>query len=343
MTRWLILVVLAAPLAIFPGQDLAETKNLMLLALGAGSVLCFIGNPWLRAFGAWTLVVTALAGAPPWAVRGAGGVLAWLVLYQLAAQLAEPAWRKVRLAIVASALIQMLWVGLQALALDPLFTTIQPGTPLHGWFGNPMDLALYLGLSLPLVVAVHPLLAVPVATVMMWGLPTTVGTLAIAVTVLWWLAPWLRSWSHRTVAVGLVGLLALGYLARFDSQGIASRPVAWRVAGTLIAERPFMGWGPNAVDHRVVLNTPTLALRWNFLFNEWLQGWVELGALAPALALGYLVALLRRVRGRLVATAELLPALVILLVATTFSIPLRIGPVALLGALVLGQMQRRLA
>ena len=89
--------------------------------------------------------------------------------------------------------------------------------------------------------------------------------------------------------------------------------------------------------------TPRTELRWNFVFNEWLQAWLELGLVAPALAIGYLVTLLRRLRDRVVEMAELAPALAFLLLASLFSIPLRIGPVALAAALVLGQMERRLA
>ena len=51
----------------------------------------------------------------------------------------------------------------------------------------------------------------------------------------------------------------------------------------------------------------------------------------------------RRLRGRVSAGAELAPVLAILLAASCFSIPFRIGPVALLAALVLGQLERRLA
>ena len=89
--------------------------------------------------------------------------------------------------------------------------------------------------------------------------------------------------------------------------------------------------------------TPQTNLRWNFVFNEWLQGALEFGLPGVVCAGGFLTSLAWRLRGRWTAAAELVPAAVIVLLASLFSIPFRIGPVALLAALVFGQLDRRIA
>ena len=353
MARWLSVAVLLAPLAIVPsswGPTLAEAKNHAFLLLGAVTVIALVANPWVRAFAAWTLAAYLFHGAHPWALSAVAGVCVWALFYQQGATLSEAAWRKVRLAVVVAALGQVAWVGVQLAQLDPLFVPgpVQSGPPPstvqpHGWFGNPMDLALFLGLALPLCAAVHPALAGLVALVILVVLPTTVGAVAVAVTAVWLGWRYLRSWMARGTLVAAVAGAGLVYVLVADPQGAGSRPAIWLQTLHHIGQRPLAGWGPNALDHRVILMTPRTELRWNFVFNEWLQAWLELGLVAPALAIGYLVTLLRRLRDRVVEMAELAPALAFLLLASLFSIPLRIGPVALAAALVLGQMERRLA
>lgn len=351
MTRWwLILSVLAAPLAIVPDAGLAETKNLVFLVLGAGAAIVLVGNPWVRGFAGWTAGAAILTGGERWAVRGALGVLAWVLFYHLASTLTETGWRKVRLAVAASAAFQVIWLGVQALGLDPIFhplpsqggvTAAQVG--LSGWFGNPMDLALYLALALPLVAAVHPWLAGGIALAMLTALHVTVGALGVVVTAIWL---GLRShppgWLRAALVVAVLGA-AGAYLWSYDPQGAGLKPLVWGQAVALIREKPWLGWGPNALDHSVFILTPQVANYWNFVFNEWLQGALELGVAAPLLAAGFLGSLLWRLRGRVEQAAELVPALVILVAASLFSIPFRIGPVALLAALTLGQLDRRLA
>ena len=357
MTRWLMAVVVLMPLALLPaswGVSLPESKTLAFILLGAGTVLLLIRNLWLRAFAAWTVLAYLLAGAYAFALTAVAGVLAWAVLHQQARSLPESFWPKVRVAVLVSALGQVAWLGVQLAGVDPIFTAAptQAGTqptvvPTVGWFGNPMDLALYLGLALPLLVAVRPawlgLAAAGVtAGAILLLLRATVGAMAVGVTAVWLLWAWVPSWPGRVGVLLGVGLLGGLYVAAVDPQ-VGARPLIWRQTAQVIALRPFSGYGPNALDHRVIVMTPASALRWNFVFNEWLQAWLELGVLAPMLAAGYLVSLLRRLRGRAFAAAELTPALAILLLASLFSIPMRIAPVALLAALVLGQLDRRLA
>ena len=140
------------------------------------------------------------------------------------------------------------------------------------------------------------------------------------------------------VAVLLVGAI---YLRMWDPH-VDARTLVWRQAAQMIGQRPVLGWGGNALDHRVFFLTPRTELRWNFLFNEWLQAWLEFGVLAPALALGYAVALARRLRHRVAVAGECLPAAAFVLLTSGFSIPFHIGPVALLAALMLGTLDRRL-
>lgn len=353
MTRWLALAVLAAPLVITPpqwGASLAEAKNLGFLVLGAGAIIAFVQNAWLRAFVAWTVVAFFVAGGHAWALSGVLGVLAWAFFYQLARSLPPAAWPNLRLAIAASGLLQVVWVGVQLAQADPLFvpSMTQGGvlpTRLEpvGWFGNPMDLSLYLGLTLPLLGAVHPFFALAGAVTILACLKTTAGALAVAITGTWYAWRLGRAWWMRAGLVALLVAAVFGYLWFWDPQGAGMRPLIWRQMVHLIGLKPVLGWGPNAIDHRVILMTPVNALRWNFGFNEYLQAALELGLPALVCALGFIVTTAWRLVRRAPAGAELAPAFAFLVLVAAFSIPFRIGPVALVAALVLGQLDRRLA
>lgn len=343
---WLIAAVLLAPLAAFPpetGIGLMQAKTVLFIVFGLAVVVWRVPNPWIQGLVAWTVLAFLASGMRTWALTGVLAVLAWSLLYAEATRLTEASWRKVRLAVAAAAVFQLAWMGLQAAGVDPIFvgapsypsSAVRGGPPaVVGWFSNPMDTSLFLGVSLPVLAAVSPWLLV-LAALGIVALGATVGAVALAIVALWW-AP---SWPWRaTVAAGLL-ILGVWFVAVRDPGGMGLRPVVWTQAVVLAAQRPLLGWGPNALGYRIHLIHPATNERWNFLFNDWLQAALELGVAAPALAVGWLGSTLWRLRGRWAQTGEALPALLVLLAASTFSIPLRIGPTALLAALYLGRLE----
>jgi hypothetical protein len=344
-TRWLLFAILVTPVVAVPGGwgvDLFQARNAAFILLGLSVVVGLVADGWLRAFLGWTVVSFLWAGARPWALLGLLGVLAWALCYFLAARVSAREWPRVRVVLALAALFQIGWLVVQALGRDPLFVPLRTqggilpdAVPLSGWFGNPMDLALYLGLALPLLVAVHPVFLLIVG-VALCALKVTAGFVGLAVSGLWLLRrrPW---W-----ALGFLGLIVTGVLV-LDPQGAGLRPLIWKQAVQVAALRPVLGWGPNAVDYRIIIETPAQAVRWNFIFNEYLQGWLELGGVGVFLAGGFLASLFWRLRSRWSEAGELVPALVILLVVASFSIPFRSGPAALVTAVILGQLERRLA
>lgn len=349
MTRWLVTAVLLAPLAIAPattGEPLAQVKNAAFVALAVGIVAWRCASPWLRAFAGLAAVSFALSGFHAWGLLGLGGITAFLLLHQESSRRSDAEWAVVRRAIAAAAGLQIVWMGVQALGVDPIFqgvthdkygAIVAMPAPIVGWFGNRSDTALFLGLSLPALVAVSPWLLVPAALALA-ALASTAGAACAAVTTVW-LASRMRRSARVAALAGLVAAGAL-FLAHLDPQGLGHRPTGWAAAARLAAMRPVVGWGPNVLDspHLRLANAATNE-RWNFFFNEWLQGAVELGVGGPLLAAGYLASLARRLRGRWAACGEALPAAVALLLTSLFSIPLRIGPTALLAALYLGRLE----
>lgn len=344
-TWWLLAAVLITPIVALPGAwgvDLFQARNAGFILLGLAVIAGLVANWWLRAFLGWVVLTFLWAGAHGWALSGLLGVLAWALFYGLAARTPAAEWPRVRWALAAAALFQLAWVAMQATGYDPLFVPVRTqggllptSVPISGWFGNPMDLALYLGLGLPLLTAAHPALLLVVALAL-GALKVTAGFVGLAVTGLWLLRR--RPWC----AVGFVGLVVLGVLW-LDPQGAGLRPLIWKQMVQVALLRPWVGWGPNAIDYRIVIETPAQAVRWNFVFNEYLQGWVELGGVGLFLAGGFLASTFWRLRTRWAEAAELVPALAILLLVASFSIPFRSGPAALVTAVILGQLERRLA
>ena len=340
MTRWwLVVAVLIAPAVTAPGlAPTAATTALLLFLLLLVAARC--ASPWLQAFGALAALAAFVQGLPDWAGRGVLGIAAFLLVHQEVARHSARSWVTIRRAIALAAGLQIAWMGVQALGLDPVFVPVSyqgeraPGTaPAIGWFGNPSDTALFLALSLPALVAVSPWLFLPAAAALV-ALHSTTGLIGAAL-VAGWLAG--RVW---VLALALLVVVGLATLARVDPQGLGPRPTGWGIAARLAWVRPVLGWGPNAVDstHLRVVDQTTRE-RWNFFFNEWLQGALELGLGGPLLAAGYLATLARRLRGRWAACGEALPAVLFLLAASLVSIPLRLGPTALLSALWLGRLE----
>lgn len=364
MTRlgWLVAVVLIAPLAVLPasmGLDLMAAKNAVFSALALAGLVWLVPSWWLRAFLVWAVVCLVESGVKGWGVSGLLGIIGWLLIYRTATRLTESQWVILRRAITAAALMQLVWMGVQALNLDPLFVPLptQAGVLttrnlVTGFFANPMDTSLFLGLTLPAVAAVSPWLVLPVAVAIV-VLGSTVGIVGVVVTVCWLGFPHIQGavarlpqWAMRAALAGFVMVVMIGGLAAytyaFDPQGLGMRPMVWARLVDAIRAHPILGWGPNALDYRMVIVTPATALRWPFGFNEYLQGAAEFGLPGLALALGFVGSLVWRLRGRWTLAGELLPALVILLLVAGFSIPFRVGPAALLGALYLGRLSGRL-
>lgn len=343
--RWLILLAFAAPLGVLPGWfgvPIPQAKNAVVILLAMGLVVWMVRNWWLRAFLLWAFVPFWSSGMRGWAAAGMAGLFAWALVYQQASTLSPEAWARVRTAIALAALIQVAWMGVQVADADPLFRRIstqtgvfEPGSiPVVGWFGNRMDLALFLGLSLPALAALSPWLVVGVSLVSLWLLKSTVGLICLAIVLAWW--AWTRGWRGRLVGIGLglVGLAAVFFMY-LDPPIPGGRPTVWVALLGLALQSPWVGWGPNALGYRVQLVLGTNE-HWTFGFNEWLQGTMELGWPALVLAGGFLGSLAWRSRRKSV--GELWPAFFILIAVSLFSIPLRVGPAALLAALYLGRM-----
>lgn len=374
---WLVAAVVIAPLAFFPattGVTIAQAKNVVVIVAALALVVWRLPHLWAQALAVLSLLAFMATGFSGWALTGVLGIFGWLVVYGEASRLTDDGWRLVRRAIAAAALVQIAWMGVQAAGADPIFTPLdyRGGIPLRhqdggrivachdpepaararcldehreqgyrvdrpaaiGWFDNPMDTALFVGLSLPAVSALSPWLLV-LGGAAIWSLGATAGAVCFAIAALWTAPSW--RWRAALAAVLIVG--GTWFLAIRDPQGAGLRPTIWRNAATLALHRPVLGWGPNAVGYRIQTIHPVTHERWDFVFNEWLQGALELGLAGPALVLGYLGSLAWRLRRRWRELGEELPAVLALLAVSTFSIPLRVGPVALLGALYLGRLE----
>lgn len=350
---WLALAVLAVPLGVLPAawtDSVAQAKNFFFIFLiGLGTILLFLESWWLRVFVAWVLASFIWSGARMWALAGFLGVLGWAVCWQAASRLTEETWDRIRLAITGAALFQVAWMVLQALGYDPLFSPVSYwGTPLSGsvpaigWFSNPSDTALFLGLSLPAILPVSRWVAVLVVVAIGFGLGSVAGLLAIGITLGWVLWRWAGQPIRVRAGILLIAVSAIGaILWRFEFQGLGTRLTIWRHAWDLAWMAPVIGWGPNAIGYRLQVHIPDRLERWEFLFSEPLQGAVELGFVGLALGVGFLAYLGWRAlsASRVVDFGELVPACLILLGVSLFSIPLRIGPTALLSALYLGRLE----
>lgn len=347
---WLGLAVLVTPLAAFPsawGIGLMQAKNVAFILLGLALVLALFPNRWLQAFSVWTLISFVFSGLFSASLIGLLGLFAWGLVYTVAYRLSTAEWSTVRKLITVSACVQVVWLGVQAASLDLLFQPISWWTgapvegpvPLVGWFANASDTALFLGLALPATLMVSPWMLVPLAGALVL-LGSTAGIAALA-GCLGWVA-WRRWGGRGLVVAGL--LVALGggvFVTQIDHGRSHSRPwIITQQAWQLAQMRPVSGWGVNAVDTRLIIQRPRTRERWNFLFNEWLQGLVEVGAVGVLVALGYLGDLGRRLwrPGALRHAQELGLALGLLVGLSVISIPFRVGPVALLAACYLGRL-----
>lgn len=341
---WLALGAVLGPLAVTPlgfAETLAQAKNNAFLHLGLGVAVWSVRDAWVQTFVVLAWLSFWASGMAGWSFIGLLGVLAWALCYEAAGQV-DTAW--LWRAITVGAAAQMAWMVVQLTGHDALFVPINLGgsiatdrvTPPVGFFGNPSDAGLFLGLSLPAIAVTLPWL-LPVTALAILLQHSTGGLVCLAVTALWLGARW--GGAGVAAAGGVLMAVASFHFTYLDPHNFDGvRTLAWRQGWHVATLHPWLGWGPNAVDHRLVM-VDVQGARLNFLFNEYLQSAVEMGFAAPALAIGYGCALLRRI-WRAAAWAHAgVPALVMVAVTASFSIPYRIGPVALLSALYLGRLQ----
>ena len=356
---WLLGSVLLAPLAVWPAPgDPMQFRNAFFIVAGLVGILWLVPNWWLRAFCGWAVVSFALTGATWWGMAGLLGLLAWVIFYREAAHLTDRQWANLRVAVLVACAFQVGWMGLQAIGRDPLFQPVSwrgelvPAASLQiaGWLLNPMDAALFLGLSAPLLMALSPWYLLLVAVPILLWLKATAGLAAIAIAAGWHFR---ASWK---ITVPVLALVVGIWAWQLDPQGFGPKPTVWRSLGLVVARQPVLGAGPNALGYSVRTFQPVPiqdgtgvtadrheTLEWNFAFNEWLQGTVEFGVVGLALAAAYVGSLIWRLRRRWTLVGECAPAFLILLATSLGSIPFRIGPVALLSALYLGRLDALLS
>lgn len=363
-------MMLLAPLAVLPaswGVRLPQAKNALMILLCLALVVWLVRSWWVRAFLILAGVSYAASTMKVWGFAGLMALLGWALVYDQAGRLSEASWTKLRVAIAIAALVQVAWLGVQALDADPLFRRVSTMTgqpeagpiPLVGWFGNRTDLAIFLGLSLPALAMLPrwwgPALAGGTALVILVVLKSTSGFVPVAI-----VAGWLGwRWSRRQpvalrrslmVGLGVVFLAVAGlFFVVLDppfgqptaQTAWAYKPTVWVTSLNLALMQPWTGWGPNALGYRVHI---ILGDRdeYAFAFNEWVQGALEFGFPTVLLAAGYVGFVLARMRRR-PDLAELRPAFVSIVLLTMFSIPFRVGPAALLVAVWLGQLEGRLS
>ena len=342
---WLWLVLGATSVAAFPanwGIGLFQAKNAVFITGACALVIWLVPNWALRGFLGWALVSFAWTGGMNWAMAGLLGLFAWALVYALAGHLSSGQWAALQYPITAIVGFQLAWMTLQAFNVDPIFISVGiTGVPreglrdITGWFGNAMDAALFLGLCLPLLLRWHWSLAAVTSLALVVWLRATVGIVAVALTWIWW-GGLRRAWLTGSVAVAG----GLAWASAFDHQGLlVGKRLVWAQTWHVAMLSPWVGWGPNALDYRVQMYQPGAAARWNFVFNEWLQGALEFGLVGVALAGCYAFLIAWRVARRWrQCSPDVLAGAAILFLASTFSIPFRIGPVALLGALYLGRL-----
>lgn len=344
-TWWLIAAALIGPLVVFPastGVLPATAKNAVMIVLGLSIVVWRAPSLWVQAFAAWATLAFLASGFTTWGLAGLLGILAWILVYAEARRLSNAGWRRLRWAIAAAAVFQIYWMWIQYLRVDPIFDPVTyrgqimtgQAVDVMGWFANPMDAALFLALSLPALAALSGWF-VPLAALALWQLHSTAGLIGLALVALWWTP----SWRWRAVAAGVVLAFAAFFIPLRDPQGFGYRAMIWREAATLATMRPILGWGPNAVGYRLRTIHPSTNNAWTFYFSEWLQGAVEVGWIGVAVAAGYVGSLAWRLRRTWRRADEALIGVIVLFVLSLISIPLRIGPVAFLGALYLGRLE----
>ena len=359
---WLIVALVVTPLALPPPSSLTgpsvavmQAKSVAFVLLGLSFVLWALESWWLRAVLAWTWVSVGVAGMPNWALWGLLGVMAWTLTCHAASVLTPAGWRRVQWAIAGAALGQVGLMGLQTAGIDPLralslgyfLTPVgllgsggdhpDPSLPVwtEGWFSNPMDASVFLGLSLPALLAIHPVLAL-LAGIAIVSLKTTAGFALLAMTALWWAAR--RHWSVGMAAGAWLLASGAAFLSYLDVGGLGAKPMIWRAGWNLLWAHPVTGFGVNALDHGFTLTSHDGRWRWNFLFSDVLQWGVETGVVGPLLALAFVVWLAIRTWRTWPAGAPSVLPVAMALVVSTASIPFRIGPVALLTAISVGRL-----
>jgi len=286
-----------------------------LVLLGTVAYLVGLRDRWLGLTVALAALVAFYRGAqidPTTSVMFAAGALLLMLL-----RLAPAAYHaKIALALAASGIVQMLYVGHQMLGYDVLWAGMWglPTTAIVqpiGTLGTVDGVGAYLAITAPLM----PLWAVPVAIYVVWSGHSLSALLALMVGlgVAFWARTeaivvhprhagpvailWRRQATRIMGGLAALGVLAFGsmaYLKGIATDSVASRFALWKFgAWQAVTTDPVLGFGlggwaqqiPQAQLAQKFFPTPEM---WMQAHNEYVQWLTETGLVGVVLLCGWL-------------------------------------------------------
>lgn len=247
-----------------------------------------------------------------------------------------------------SAVVVLLYCGLQLLNLDQFFSNLDPQIfrdEVVGTIGNPSHLAAQLACCLPLFL-LQPQLRWKVWVCLTIGLLLVLKSFAgmlsawIAVAVFLWTRP---SNRRETAVFLLLGLCVATFLYyRTDWLNPHGRWEAWGEFWRIFERRPITGFGQGFIMElsREIPNTSRI-FQWRHVHNEYLQLAIEQGVVGVACAGWFLYGLVHATR-RAVASPErtsLLAMLLAFLVNAMLNYPAHLWQVGIYGLVAVCGLQ----
>ncbi len=183
------------------------------------------------------------------------------------------------------ALVNVAFIALQEMGLDPVFTSHADPT---GLCGNPNFANILLAFSVPAFLRPKWTAGLIAVVAGLIATTTSTGTISAAVGVIFYLSFYGLFWFGFMGATVFVGM----YLIFVDGFGLERFPV-WQIAIDKYSEHWITGWGLGR--WKAVFNRPIVTgTVWLTPHNEYIQGLFELGVGFPVLVLGYFANILKK-------------------------------------------------
>lgn len=260
-------------------------------------------NPWWAAFSAWSFFLWCFFNFSAFGAADVALIPACLLMGDMLRRLLRSS--TVLMVVGHLALAQGIYGLLQILGIDPFFPNLEPAWKnwAIGTFGHHTLLAPFLAMGAIYFWTRPPWptpfnwLAATFLSAMVFATGSSMGIgslLAAALYAIWRFRPRVGLLAGSCCALGLLGAFALNPRTElFNNNG---RVLAYGKAWQGVVESPVLGHGPGAFMEKHTLwglDEKSMGMNWNQAHQEYLQAWIETGAIGLALILAGLFFTLR--------------------------------------------------
>lgn len=330
----------------FVHVDIRDARELLFESIAIIALAQAIGNRWIRAFLVWCVINWwGHFFLPPKSTAILFNIcFAFLLFYLIKTYIPNREIAKIVKFICITAIIQVVWVGVQALNLDLIYHPRDlQGNRMIGYvksvgsLGNKGHLGAYLAMCLPFF-RVYYRKFIPFVIIVLFctcsALPVVAGLCGLLIFEFFMAEKFKK--RQKFVVLFIISVFAAGFFLKFIDGFGTERLIIWKK----LVLRSFRYWkalpflvgeGLGKFQHLKVVEKDISTSVWTNPHNEYLQVYFELGVFGLFFIIGYLLNLFKRfLKVRTELTVALFSSICVVLIFSIGNFPFQIAPLAFL-------------